>query len=81
MFSPFPSRLVSKLLEDKDKIIAVEGNYYAQASKLVKLYTDIEATNYILKWNGRPFLRDELYEGLELVIKEDKRKVVLNGGA
>lgn len=81
MFSPFPIKLVSNMLSDKEKIIAVEGNYLAQASKLITMFTGIRPTNYILKWNGRPFLKDELESALRQTIKEDVKKVVLNGGA
>lgn len=81
MFSPFPKNLVKKLLLDKEKIIDVEGNYMGQAAMVVKLYTGIEATHYILKWNGRPMGRDEVKEGLKAVINNDEKKVVLHGGA
>lgn len=81
MFSPFPSRLVTKLLSGRDKVIAVEGNYLAQASSLVTMFTGITPTNYVLKWNGRPFLKDELENGLRQVINENVKKVVLYGGA
>jgi len=81
MFSPFPTKLVSNMLSDKEKIVAVEGNYLAQASKLITMFTRISPTNYILKWNGRPFLKDELESALRQTIKEDLKKVVLNGGA
>ena len=81
MFSPFPTKLVSNMLSDKKKIIAVEGNYLDQASKLITMFTGIRPTNYILKWNGRPFLKDELESALRQTIKEDVKKVVLNGGA
>ncbi|BAB67411.1 2-oxoacid:ferredoxin oxidoreductase subunit alpha [Sulfurisphaera tokodaii] len=80
MFSPFPKNLVSKLMEGRDKIITVEGNYLAQTSLLVKMYTGKDVTNSILKWNGRPFLRDELEEALIKVIKDGEKRVVLNGG-
>ena len=81
MFSPFPKNLVRKLLLDKEKIIDIEGNYMGQAAMVVKLYTGIEATHYILKWNGRPMGRDEVKEGLKAVINNDEKKVVLHGGA
>jgi hypothetical protein len=44
------------------------------------MFTGIRPTNYILKWNGRPFLKDELESALRQTIKEDLKKVVLNGG-
>jgi len=81
MFSPFPKNLVSKMMEGRDRVIAVEGNYLGQASLLIKMYTGKDVDSKILKWNGRPFLRDELEEALIKVLKEGERRVVLNGGA
>ncbi len=80
IFSPFPSRLLKKLLEDKEVIIDVEGNYEGQAGEIVKEKTGIEPTHYVLKWNGRPMARDEVEEGL-LKALNGERRVVLNGGA
>ncbi len=81
MFSPFPRNLLKKLLSGKEKVIDVEGNYYGQAGMLLKLFTGLEPTNYVLKWNGRPMGRDEVKEALKSVILENKEKVVLHGGA
>ncbi|MFP3400553.1 2-oxoacid:ferredoxin oxidoreductase subunit alpha [Acidianus sp.] len=78
MFNPFP-KSVKKLLEDKDLIIDIEGNYEAQAAILLKQY-GVEVTNYILKWNGRPMGRDEVRDGILSAIKGEKR-VVLNAGS
>lgn len=80
MFSPYPKNLIRKLLSSKRKIIDVEGNYLAQASLVTKMFTGIEPTNYILKYNGRLILRDELKDAIKLVINKDEKKVILNGG-
>ena len=81
MFSPFPKNLVSKMMEGRDRVIAVEGNYLGQASLLVKMYTGKDVDSKILKWNGRPFLRDELEDALIKVLKDREKRVILNGGA
>jgi 2-oxoglutarate ferredoxin oxidoreductase subunit alpha len=81
MFNPYPKKLVKEILSSKKMIIDVEGNYLAQCGMLTKLFTGIEPTNYILKWNGRPFLRDEVKEALKNVINKGERRVILNGGA
>ncbi|MEM1859756.1 MAG: 2-oxoacid:ferredoxin oxidoreductase subunit alpha [Metallosphaera sp.] len=80
MFNPFPKNLVKKLLSNKEVIIDVEGNYEGQTGIITKLATGIEPTNYILKWNGRPMTWDEVYDGIKLALKGEKR-VVLHGGA
>jgi 2-oxoglutarate ferredoxin oxidoreductase subunit alpha len=81
MFSPFPKNLVKKILLDKEKIIDIEGNYMGQAAMVVKLYTGIEATHYILKWNGRPMGRDEVKDALKATINNNEKRVILHGGA
>ncbi len=80
VFSPFPSRLLRKLLDGKEVIIDVEGNYEGQAGEVIKEKTGIEPTHYVLKWNGRPMARDEVKEGLIKALNGE-RKVILNGGA
>ncbi|AEB95672.1 2-oxoacid:ferredoxin oxidoreductase subunit alpha [Metallosphaera cuprina] len=80
MFNPYPKNLMKRLLSNKEVIIDVEGNYEGQTGIINKLSTGIEPTNYILKWNGRPMAWDEVYEGIKLALKGEKR-VVLHGGA
>ncbi|BFH72700.1 2-oxoacid:ferredoxin oxidoreductase subunit alpha [Sulfurisphaera javensis] len=80
MFSPFPKNLISKLIEGKEKVITVEGNYMAQTAMVIKMYTGKDVSSSILKWNGRPFLMDELEEALLKVIKDGEKRVVVNGG-
>ena len=81
MFSPFPKNLVSKLMEGRERIITVEGNYLGQTALLLRMYTGKSVDSEILKWNGRPILKDELENALIKVMKEGEKRVVLNGGA
>ncbi len=79
MFSPFPKKILKKLLSGK-RIIDIENNYLAQANEVLKLNTGISADSFILKWNGRPIMMDELINAMKLSMKGEK-KVVLNAGA
>lgn len=82
MFNPFPRNLIRKLLDGKRYIIDLEANYTAQAAQLVKLYTGIEPTHYVLKWNGRPISRDEVRDAVKHILNNPgERRVVLHGGA
>lgn len=81
MFSPYPSSTMRRLLEGKRKIIAVENNYTGQGAVELTKHTGIVPTNYILKWTGRPIMRDELEQALREVISTGKEKVVLDAGA
>ena len=80
LFSPYPSELMSKLLSGKKRIIAVENSYTAQGARILTENTGIRPTNYILKWNGRPMTKDEVCDSIEDIMKNDTKKVVLNGG-
>jgi 2-oxoglutarate ferredoxin oxidoreductase subunit alpha len=81
MFSPFPTRYVTKLLSGKSKIIYIENSYTGQAASVVKEHTGIEATNHVLKWNGRPITRDEVYRSIKLILERNEKKVILDAGA
>ena len=81
MFSPFPRRLMAKLLKDKRMIIDVENNYLGQAGVVLRQETGIEPTNYILKYNGRPMMLYEVKNAIEHVVKTNEHRVVLHGGA
>jgi 2-oxoglutarate ferredoxin oxidoreductase subunit alpha len=79
MFSPYPKKIMSKLLSGK-RIIDIENNYLAQSNEVLKLNTGISADSFILKWNGRPIMMDEVINALKLSLKGEK-KVILNAGA
>jgi 2-oxoglutarate ferredoxin oxidoreductase subunit alpha len=80
MFSPFPSKLLSKILKEKEKIIDIENNYLGQAGSVLTEHTGIKPTNYILKWNGRLITRDEVINGIKAILEKDVKRVVLNAG-
>jgi 2-oxoglutarate ferredoxin oxidoreductase subunit alpha len=71
---------MSKLLQGRKKIIAVENNYQAQGAEVLAEKTGIFATDFILKWTGRPITREEIIYGVKQVLNGEKR-VVLSGGA
>jgi len=64
---PFP-RKVEKILHSKKNLILVENNSTGQLGQVIREKTGILIKNKILKYNGRPFLCDELE-------KEIKRKL------
>lgn len=80
VFSPYPEELMRKVLEGKTRIVAVENDYNAQGAEILSERTGIRPTNYILKWNGRPMARDELAAAIKDIVKNNTRRVILNGG-
>ena len=81
LFSPYPTELMKKLLSGKKTIIALENNYYAQGAEILAEKTGINPTNYILKWTGRPVYKEELIDAVTRIIKNNEKKVVLDGGS
>ncbi|QIW25402.1 2-oxoacid:acceptor oxidoreductase subunit alpha [Sulfolobus sp. S-194] len=81
MFNPYPKNLMKKILSGKSKIIAVENNYNAQGAEVLAEKTGVFATNYILKWTGRPITKEEIIEGVKKILERDEKRVVLYGGA
>ena len=63
---PFPVG-VEKEFVGKN-IILVENNSTAQLGSLIREKTGIEIKNKILRYDGRPFLRDELREEIQKII-------------
>ncbi len=80
LFSPYPTELISRALQGKKRIIAVENDYNALGAEVLAERTGIRPTNLILKWNGRPIMRSEIISAVQEIIKKGTQKVVLNGG-
>ncbi len=81
MFSPYPKELMQKLLAGKKRVIAIENNYNAQGADVLTEKTGIMPTNYILKLNGRPIMREEFIEAMKAIMQKGEKTVILNGGA
>jgi len=75
--SPFPAELATKYLADAKKRILVENNYSGQLGALIREHTGITMDYKVLKFNGRPFSQNEVYEGVKDAIKNDVKEVVM----
>ncbi|VVB79325.1 2-oxoglutarate synthase subunit KorA [uncultured archaeon] len=64
---PFPIEIKKEL--DKKKVILVENNSTAQLAGLIAEKTGIFVENKILRYDGRPFLADELKKEIEKELK------------
>ena len=76
--NPFPSDLVSKYLKGSQRKIMIENNYTAQMAGLIREATGIEIENKILKFDGRPFSQNEILEGVNGVIRDGLKEVMLS---
>ncbi|MCS7135199.1 MAG: 2-oxoacid:acceptor oxidoreductase subunit alpha [Candidatus Aenigmarchaeota archaeon] len=69
---PFPTNMVKVVLEDAKKKILVENNKTAQLGGLIKEMTGIDVDYKILKYDGRPFIPEEIVAKIEEVLTFDK---------
>ena len=65
--SPFPSQLVKERLEGK-RVVLIENNRGAQLGSLIKEHAQIRPDHTILRYDGRAFNADELYERIKEVL-------------
>src|SRR5699024_8404901 len=65
---PFPTKKLLEMSENAKNIIDVEQNATAQLDSLIKEQALIKSTHKILKFDGRPFNVDELYNIIKEVI-------------
>ncbi|MBI3955693.1 2-oxoacid:acceptor oxidoreductase subunit alpha [Candidatus Gottesmanbacteria bacterium] len=63
---PFPSEQTKTLLSGAGRIIDVEQNATGQLASLIREHTGIEVTEKVLKYDGRPFLPEEIVERIKI---------------
>jgi 2-oxoglutarate ferredoxin oxidoreductase subunit alpha len=64
-------------------LVDIEQNYSGQMAAVIAEKTLIEIKNKIVKFNGRPMSRDEVYLAIRQVLSnpEANRRVLLTRGA
>jgi 2-oxoglutarate ferredoxin oxidoreductase subunit alpha len=83
LINPFPTEYVSEILSRANRKIAIEMNFSGQFASLVRQHTGIAMDHLVVKYNGRPISRDEVYESVTSIMRNShaQRKVVLKHGA
>jgi len=76
--NPFPTNLVQQALGQARRKIAIENNYSAQMAGLIREKTGIAMDNTIVKFDGRPFSQNEIYEGVKDIIKNEIKEVTVS---
>ncbi len=61
---PFPAEATKKLFKNARRIIDVEQNATGQLATLIRAETGLEVTEKLLKYDGRPWLPEEIIEKL-----------------
>jgi 2-oxoglutarate ferredoxin oxidoreductase subunit alpha len=75
--SPFPDKLVTRYLSNARKRVLVENNYSGQLGALIREHTGIAMDYKVLKYNGRPFSQNEVYEGIKEAVRNGVKEVVM----
>ncbi len=76
--NPFPTNFVQQALGPARRKIAIENNYSAQMAGLIREKTGIAMDNTIVKFDGRPFSQNEVYEGVKDIIKNGIKEVTVS---
>ncbi|MFP3279919.1 MAG: 2-oxoacid:ferredoxin oxidoreductase subunit alpha [Vulcanisaeta sp.] len=81
MFIPFPRESITKIAGEVgvDKLVAVEHNYQAQASRLVAMNTGITVGKSVVKYTGRPIYVHELVNAIKNIMRGSVREVMSYG--
>jgi len=75
--SPFPTELVTARLSAAKRNVLIENNYTGQLGALVREHTGIAMDRKVLKYNGRSFSQNEVYEGVKEAIENGVKEVVM----
>lgn len=59
---PFPARRVETVLKETKNILLIENNKTGQLGSLIRQETGIKIKNKFLKYDGKPFFREEIIE-------------------
>ncbi|MDG7028027.1 MAG: 2-oxoacid:acceptor oxidoreductase subunit alpha [Nitrososphaerota archaeon] len=81
--SPFPTQAVRERLSEAKLVIDIEQNYSAQMAAVIAEKTQINIKHRIVKFNGRPISRDEIYDSVRQIVArpEANERVILTHGA
>jgi len=63
--SPLHDKEIGEVIKKAKKTVIVEGNKTAQLAGLIKEHTGLDVDHKILKYDGRPFFPEEIYEEIK----------------
>lgn len=67
--NPFPTEYVKKVLTSAKHVVNVESNYTGQMASLIREKTGFEITDNFLKFDGRPFYKEEIVDKITSLLK------------
>jgi 2-oxoglutarate ferredoxin oxidoreductase subunit alpha len=78
MMRPFPGDAVASILRNARETVLIENNYSAQLGSLIAEHTGVILDHHVLKYDGRPFSRNEIVEGVLAALAEQKKEVMVS---
>ncbi len=76
--NPFPTSYIQQVLSSAKRKVAVENNYSAQMAGLIRERTGIAVDNKVVKFDGRPFSQNEVYEGVKDILRNEVKEVTVS---
>jgi 2-oxoglutarate/2-oxoacid ferredoxin oxidoreductase subunit alpha len=78
LMRPFPADAVGSILRNARETVLIENNYTAQLGELIGQETGVVLDHHVLKYDGRPFSRNEIVEGVNAALAERKKEVMVS---
>ena len=78
LMRPFPAEAVAAILRNARLTVLIENNYSAQLGALISEHTGVLLDHHVLKYDGRPFSRNEIVEGVRAALAERKKEVMVS---
>src|SRR5438093_10433080 len=75
LMRPFPAQEVEAMLRDAKRAVLIEANYSGQLGALIREQTGIALDHRVLKYDGRPFSRNEIVGAVHEVLSERIQEV------
>jgi 2-oxoglutarate ferredoxin oxidoreductase subunit alpha len=74
--SPFPAKKLEDVIKNAKKTILIENNKTGLFGSLIKENTGLDLDHRLMKYDGRPFSTEDIYEGVKEIMKRDLKEVV-----
>src|SRR5437588_3359952 len=78
LMRPFPADAVAGILRSARLTVLIENNYSAQLGALIAEQTGVALDHHVLKYDGRPFSRNEIVEGVRAALSEQRKEVMVS---
>jgi 2-oxoglutarate ferredoxin oxidoreductase subunit alpha len=78
LMRPFPADAVAGILRSAQLTVLIENNYSAQLGALIAEQTGVALDHHVLKYDGRPFSRNEIVEGVRSALSEQKKEIMVS---